>query len=29
MTPFRLAVQTVRQKGLRTALELKRLREKA
>ena len=29
MTPFKLAVQTVRQKGLRTALELKRLREKA
>jgi len=27
MTPFKLAVQTVRQKGLKTALELKRLRE--
>jgi D-galactarolactone cycloisomerase len=27
MTPFRLAVQTIRQKGLKTALELKRLRE--
>ena len=27
VTPFRLAVHTIRQKGLRTAMELKRARE--
>jgi len=27
ITPFKLAIQTIRQKGLRTALELKRMRE--
>lgn len=29
MTPFRLALHTIRQKGLRTALQLKRTREEA